>query len=207
MMATRLRQVDGVDMGEGPTRERAAAHVAAVNDWRRAAETSRYARTELERRFLVVGPVPAQGPVRRIEDRYLTGTTLRLRRVTVDGESVFKLAQKVRRHSSDPATISITNMYLTREEYDVLAVLPGSALVKSRSIRVIDGVQFSIDVFEGALAGLQLAETEVEELNARLPDPPWLGREVTHDDRYSGGRLAMMTAGDFASLGETPFRS
>ena len=40
------------------------------------------------------------------------------------------------------------------------------------------------------LDGLRLAEVEVDDLGAERPLPSWLGPEVTHDDRFSGGRLA-----------------
>ncbi len=36
----------------------------------------------------------------------------------------------------------------------------------------------------------RLAEVEVEDVHAPLPIPAWIGDEVTHDDRYSGGFLA-----------------
>lgn len=87
-----------------------------MDDWRRSPGTGRYAQRELERRFLVTGEVPAGEAQRLIEDRYLDGTTLRLRRVTVETECVWKLTQKVRLDAQDPAIVSITNMYLTAAE-------------------------------------------------------------------------------------------
>lgn len=138
----------------------------------------------------------------QIDDRYIHGTSLRLRRITADGETVWKLTQKIRSDPSDPATVSITNTYLTRAEYDLLASLPAATLTKTRSVCDVDGVRFAIDVFGGELTGLRLAEVEVEDLSAPLPAPTWLGREVTHDNRYSGGYLAASSASDLASLAE-----
>ena len=58
-----------------------------------------YARVERERRFLLAGPPPASAVTasRRITDRYLPGTRLRVRRAEwLDGgECEFKLTQKV----------------------------------------------------------------------------------------------------------------
>ena len=62
-----------------------------------------YARPERERRFLVRADPPGRTGERRIEDRYVTGTTLRLRHVRVGQESVYKLTQKVRVDRADPA--------------------------------------------------------------------------------------------------------
>ena len=59
----------------------------------------KYARVERERRFLLARPPPAPAVIasRRITDRYLPGTRLRLRRVDhLDGGTCeFKLTQKV----------------------------------------------------------------------------------------------------------------
>src|SRR5207244_3418112 len=59
----------------------------------------KYARVELERRFLLAGvpPTPAVTASRRITDRYLPGTRLRLRRVDHldSGACQLKLTQKV----------------------------------------------------------------------------------------------------------------
>ena len=59
----------------------------------------KYARVERERRFLLSAPPPASAVTgsRRITDRYLPGTRLRLRRVDFpcDQASEFKFTQKV----------------------------------------------------------------------------------------------------------------
>jgi adenylate cyclase len=49
-----------------------------------------------------------------------------------------------------------------------------------------------VDVFEGRLAGLVLAEIEFpsQAESRRFQPPAWLGEEVTGDDRYSNRRLA-----------------
>jgi CYTH domain-containing protein len=152
----------------------------------------KYARPELERRFLLDGVPEGLVPKARIEDVYLDGTRLRLRRVTqVDGEVVRKLGQKVRVDPADPSAVWLTTIYLDEAEFDLLAALPGQPLVKDR----FDwpGTDVSVDVFDGALAGLVMAEaerTDAEALAAVAP-PPGVVREVTHDDRYSGGRLAL----------------
>lgn len=161
-----------------------------VQDWRRHPGHGKYAHPERERRFLLAEQPLTDGPVWRIEDRYLTGTNLRLRRVTLDEESVYKLTQKVRVAVDDPYEVAITNMYLTADEYRQLLILPAAVLVKDRQVVDVDGVRFAVDAFRGKLKGLCLAETEADRRDAPLPRPTWLATEVTEDDRYSGGRLA-----------------
>jgi CYTH domain-containing protein len=59
-----------------------------------------------------------------------------------------------------------------------------------------------VDVFEGALAGLVLAEAEFDDdvsLRAFMP-PAATVAEVTRDQRLSGGRLAVTTARQLAAV-------
>jgi CYTH domain-containing protein len=151
-----------------------------------------------------VGDSPTAEAPALIVDRYIDGTALRLRELTVDDETVWKLAQKVRSDPSDPAMVSITNLYLTRDEHRVLASLPAAEVRKVRSVCLLGGVRFVVDTFGGELAGLRLAEVEVDDLSSALPKPAWLGREVSHDDRYSGGRLARTSAVEVAALVTAP---
>ena len=163
--------------------------------WARTPGQGAYARPERERRFLLDGLPDGLGPGRLVEDRYLDGTTLRLRRVSGDGLVVCKLTQKVRT-GDGPAQVALTNLYLTEEEHRRLSVLPGADLVKVRRPWVAGLV---VDEHTGPLAGLVLAELEVEDLAAPLPDVPGLGREVTHDERFTGprspGRVSCRTTG------------
>ena len=55
-----------------------------------------------------------------------------------------------------------------------------------------DGLTIELDVYEGALAGLVVAEVEFdsEQRADTFAGPGWLGREVTDDARYKNQRLA-----------------
>jgi CYTH domain-containing protein len=161
----------------------------------------KYARAERERRWLVPSLPAGVGEPRRIEDRYLDGTSLRLRRVEDAGAVVFKLGQKIRADAGDPFLVWVTNLYLTAEEHQRLSALPAAVLVKTRRLARHGGVSFAVDEFSGPLQGLLLAETELAETELaeielaereELPDalPQWLGPEVTREDRYSGAALA-----------------
>src|SRR6185436_8011237 len=66
-------------------------------------------------------------------------------------------------------------------------------LTKTRyAVPLEEGLRAEVDVFEGDLSGLVLAEVEFdEEADSRgFAPPPWLWREVTGDDRYAGRSLA-----------------
>jgi CYTH domain-containing protein len=172
-------------------------------DWTREPGRGKYARSERERRFLVKTSVPAGEAARLIEDRYLDGMRLRLRRVSRDGWSVHKLTQKVRPDASDPSQVLITNMYLSETEYSRLSALPGQLVVKTRVVIPVLSHDFVVDEFHGRLQGLRLAEVEVRDLAEPLDLPGWVTTEVTSDDRFSGGQLATTTAVQLRELLDT----
>ncbi|MDX6350395.1 MAG: hypothetical protein QOF84_5185 [Streptomyces sp.] len=152
----------------------------------------KYARVERERRFLLeaLPDGTPSGAVRSIVDRYVTGTRLRLRQVTDEGTGAreYKFTQKIPADRPGPVQGLITNTYLSRAEYDVLAALPAATLRKARHSLP----PFGVDVFEPPLHGLVLAEAEFgtdEEMLAFTPGIEVVA-EVTADPRFTGGRLA-----------------
>lgn len=168
--------------------------------WQRRPGEGKYARPERERRFLLQGDPPAGPPSRRIEDFYIQGTRLRLRHVSDGTTDVYKLTQKVRVDEADPADLRITNAYLSRQEYDVLKTLPTAAISKVRSVHRYASHDIAVDVFQGRLESLRLAEVELSSLGEPLELPAWVGTEVTDDDRYAGGSLAFASDDEIRRL-------
>jgi CYTH domain-containing protein len=163
-----------------------------------AGRTSKYAQIERERRFLLP-TVPAASEIvatRRIVDRYVTGTRLRLRhsqRLDTQ-ESQYKFTQKIPVEPPELAQGWITTTYLTRAEYDLLAVLPAVTLTKTR----LSVPPLGVDVFDGVLDGLILAEVEFDsdqDCHAFIAPDCCIG-EVTADNRFTGGRLAQTSRPD-----------
>lgn len=72
----------------------------------------------------------------------------------------------------------------------MLATLAGDVVAKVRHHVEVEGHRFEIDEFAGANAGLVVAEIELEAVDAPFPRPAWLGREVSHLERYYNLRLA-----------------
>lgn len=138
----------------------------------------KYARPERERRFLLDAVPPGEPTATaRIVDRYIVGTTLRLRRMTRAGETVHKLTQK--------RDGSITTIYLDAAEYEVFAALPAHVLEKDR----LSFPPMVVDVVE---PGLVIAEVELdsaEELSRFRPPFPVV-REITDDPTMTGAALA-----------------
>jgi CYTH domain-containing protein len=155
------------------------------------ARTPKYAHIERERRWLVdrrLRPDLNGLPHILIEDRYIFGTRMRLRRMTdsAAGKQSLKLTKKY--ECADPLARPIVTAYLAEDEYVVLSELVANPLMKRRY--KVDG--YSIDCFEGALAGLELAEIEWpddEGLRA-LDSPSWAIKDISDDMQYQGGTLA-----------------
>lgn len=166
-----------------------------------AGKEFKYARRELERRFLFTEP-PGDDAVRvvRIVDRYLPGTRIRLRQTIeiAHGDAVdrttYKLTQKVPAPDGEPGLI--TTIYLDAAEHALLAQLPAASLRKTR----LSIPPLGIDVFEDALAGLVLGEAEFadERSMSRFATPSNAVAEITGDERLTGGRLVAMTASELA---------
>jgi CYTH domain-containing protein len=157
----------------------------------------KFARIERERRFLVLQLPPEQQitRVRRIRDRYIDGTNLRLREETEGSQpTLFKLTQKIRQPGAGFQQGWITTMYLDQTTHERLSNLPAQVLTKIR----YSVPPFGIDVFEGVLEGLVLAEAEFdsEADAADLTIPTFISREVSTDARFTGGFLARASRHD-----------
>jgi CYTH domain-containing protein len=160
----------------------------------------KYARIERERRFLVA-QFPSDVIVvrqRQIIDHYIDDTTLRLRKQSYDdGLVTFKLTQKIAMRGSGAQQGFITSMHITEGEFHVLAQLPARKLTKTR----FSVPPFGIDVFDGPLEGLILAEAEFDstETAEALTVPSFVAVEVSADDRFTGGQLVRASREDIQS--------
>ena len=153
----------------------------------------KYAQIERERRWLC-NEMPQDFVVfsKAISDTYFIETQLRLRAVRDLATLAyqFKLSRKA---DVSPSERIITTIYLSENEHNLIAKLPGNRLEKVRhSLRCSDGNLASVDVFSGALEGLSLLEMEFdnEAAMASYQPPNFAGAEVTADLRYTGGKLA-----------------
>jgi CYTH domain-containing protein/CHAD domain-containing protein len=148
--------------------------------------------SEIERKFLV-GEMPrAESGRKEIEQGYLAlgeDNEVRLRRA---GDELFLTAK--------------SGSGEVREEVEV-TIEPGAfellwPLTEGRRVRKVrhyvplgEGLRAEIDVYEGELDGLRTAEVEFGSRGEadRFQAPPWLGEELTGDERYANRSLA--TAG------------
>lgn len=157
----------------------------------------KYARIERERRFLVL-QFPHEQQItrtRQISDRYIDGTNLRLREETEECRStVFKLTQKIPKTAAGFQQGYITTIYLDQSTHERLTRLPAKVLTKIR----YSVPPFGVDVFEGVLKGLILAEAEFDSAADAdaLSIPTFISHEVSGDGRFTGGSLVLASRCD-----------
>ena len=149
-----------------------------------------YTKSEIERRWLVptaieLGEVAERE--REIEDRYVEGTRLRIRKVTEPGcAPIYKLGKKYVPEAT--GSHHVVSIYLNEAEYAVLARLPAK-IAKKRRLTVFGG---ALDVYEKPNPGLRIFEVEFAntEAAAVYVPPPGIGVEVTNDPHLTGYALS-----------------
>lgn len=87
-----------------------------------------------------------------------------------------------------------TTVELTTEAFDdIWQLTDGRRITKRRWVLDHDDLQIEVDVFDGDLEGLRIAEVEfeTEQASEAFTPPGWFGREVTDDERYRNAALAV----------------
>ena len=144
---------------------------------------------EIERKFLFDRLPEDAGSAQRIEQGYLAisddGTQVRVRR-WANGQALTV------KHGSGEVRTEV-ELLLDEEQFSELWPLTdGRRVTKTRWHAPLGDLEWDLDVFEGSLEGLKIAEIEFpDEAAAEAFDPPdWIGREVTDDPRYTNARLS-----------------
>lgn len=143
---------------------------------------------EIERKFVVEAvPEGMLGRGTAIRQGYLTTEPVEVRVRSRDGE-VHSLTVK----SLGGLTRAEIELSLTSAQFDELWTLVQAAIEKTRYLVEVDGRTLELDVYNGKLAGLVVAEVEFasEEEAAEFRPPGWLDREVTTDVHFRNSALA-----------------
>lgn len=77
------------------------------------------------------------------------------------------------------------------EAQEILDRLCVGRIDKTRHYVLRDDLTWEIDEFHGDNAGLIVAEVELERVDQEFVRPPWLGEEVTDQQRYYNHALAL----------------
>lgn len=146
---------------------------------------------EIERKFLVIGESWRRDASASLALRqaYLARTERLSARVRVIDEREAFLAIK----SSGAGAVRSEYEYAipVSDALELIELRQGEVIAKTRHIVENAGARWEIDVFEGALSGLVIAEIELAGTDAAFERPDWLGREVTGDPAYYNAALAL----------------
>jgi CYTH domain-containing protein len=83
---------------------------------------------------------------------------------------------------------------LSKDQFKTLwQTTAGRQLKKIRYAMSWDGRRVEVDIYQGSLAGLIVAEVEFTSArdSSRFAPPSWFGREVTEDEHYKNAHLAL----------------
>ncbi len=144
---------------------------------------------EIERKFLVEEMPRAESAAAAIEQGYLAldeRGEVRLRRI--DGELLLTAKNG---HGEVREEVEVE---IDPDAFEALWTLTAGRRVRKvrHYVPLGEGLRAEIDVYAGALEGLRTAEVEFDSLAAAeaFEPPPWLGPELTGDERYANQTLA-----------------
>jgi adenylate cyclase len=143
--------------------------------------------TEIERKFLVQGTSWRQSNSTRLCQGYLNRDRHRTVRVRIAGAKAFLTVKSVPRGI---ARGEFEYEVPLADAEQMLKLSDGPVVEKNRHVIVHDGSKWEVDEFLGDNAGLVIAEIELTSDDQPFSRPAWLGREVTHEDRYYNSNLA-----------------
>ena len=176
--------------------------------------------TEIERRFLVDGrgdkPWRNAVDIRQITQYYLDSNDIEFHELAIDYRGVplvsisseeFHILTKTEhwvsriRIQNDVVILTLKGKQkgiATTELEWVLSNLPNvpgldehPCVEKTRyCVDASNGLVWEVDEFEGVLAGLILAEIELEDINQKFDFPEWIGIELTGLKNWSNASLA-----------------
>ena len=149
---------------------------------------------EIERKFLIAS-LPEklwEYPVWLLEQAYLCRRpVVRVRKEERGEKREYLLTYK----SEGLMVREEYNLPLDEEAYEHLKKKADGRVITKRRYRLPaeNGLVIELDVFEGELAGLLLAEVEFpDEETARDWQPPeWFDREVTYEETYHNSNLSL----------------
>jgi CYTH domain-containing protein len=154
---------------------------------------------EIERKFLVSSPAWrdfAEAAI-RIRQFYLVASFERTVRIRVSDGKAAMLTLKFPGKDRGREEFEYPVPLAEAEEMQAFAI--GRIIEKTRHHVRHEGYLYEVDVFEGGLAGLAIAELETPDSVPAEKLPPWLGREVTQDSRYYNASLALGEIPEFAA--------
>ncbi len=148
---------------------------------------------EIERKFLVRGDAWRDAVERSLPmaQGYLGGDLASVR-VRLEGDQAML---NIKSRQGGISRLEFEYPIPPDEAREMLARLAGDQVSKTRHFVRHQGSLWEIDEFNGLNGGLIVAEIELDHGDQAFAAPPWLGREVSYDERFYNARLAQLPFG------------
>lgn len=146
---------------------------------------------EIERKFLVTSNDFMEESEAQFEiaQGYLSSNPVRTVRVRIKGDKGF-LTIKGKSSESGASRFEWEKEIAVDEAKQLLLLCENGVIEKTRYHVKKGNHLFEVDVFYGENDGLVMAEIELSDENETFEKPNWLGKEVTHDERYYNAYLS-----------------
>jgi len=146
---------------------------------------------EIERKLLLANDDWKSWVTRRIRirDGLIASNNGNKARVRIS-DSNATITLKSRRRGPSRTEFEYPISYSDAEEM-LRSLCDGQVLDKVRHVIIHAGAVWHIDVYEGILHGVVLAEVELQQADQKLDLPGWVGEEVTGDASYR--KINMLT--------------
>ncbi|MGO4563465.1 CYTH domain-containing protein [Rhizobium sp. 2YAF20] len=154
---------------------------------------------EIERKFLVRGDGWRSfvSRTRLLRQAYIASMDDRSVRIRLENGHIATLTVKIgRTMTRDEFEYAIP----TSDAEELLGTAIGLIIRKTRHVVPFKGFTWEVDVFEGAHAGLIIAEVEMDDESDKPELPDWVGEEVTGQYRYSNQALALQFEHEYHGL-------
>ena len=146
---------------------------------------------EIERKLLLANDDWKSWVTRRIRihDGLIASNNGNKARVRIS-DSNATITLKSRRRGPSRTEFEYPISYSDAEEM-LRSLCDGQVLDKVRHVIIHADAVWHVDVYEGILNGVVLAEVELQQANQKLNLPGWVGEQVTGDARYR--KINMLT--------------
>lgn len=142
---------------------------------------------EIERKFLVTYRWQPSGLGVQMAQGYLSTVPERTVRVRIANEVAFITVKGIVEGLTRP---EFEYRVPVEDAREMMKLCEQPPIIKRRYDVPVGAHVWEVDVFEGANAGLIVAEVELQVEDEPFVMPDWVGAEVSADRRYSNSRLA-----------------
>lgn len=143
---------------------------------------------EIEHKYLVVDDsfLSMQSAEFKIRQGYLSRDPLRTVRIRIFGDKGFIT---IKGETKGSVRSEFEYEIPTADAAELLKLCEGPILEKTRHIVFFDDNRWEVDVFEGRLSGLRIAEIEIPSPDFSYSLPPFVGENVTGSPEYYNSNL------------------